>query len=76
MKFYIREKIFSIGDSFSIKDVSGNDVFIVEGRIFSFGNKLRIYDMYNNEILNQQFILPESSKRLNNILYLESKNLY
>ena len=51
MKFYIREKIFSIGDSFSIKDVSGNDVFNVEEKIFSFGNKLRIYDMNNNEIV-------------------------
>jgi len=51
MKFYIREKIFSIGDNFSIKDVSGNDVFNVEGKIFSMGNKLRIYDMYNNEMV-------------------------
>ena len=51
MNFYIREKIFSIGDKFSIKDTSGNDVFNVEGKIFSMGNKLRIYDMYNNEIV-------------------------
>ena len=51
MKFYIREKIFSIGDKFSIKDVSGNDVFNVAGKVFSLGNKLRIYDMYNNEIV-------------------------
>jgi len=69
MKFYIREKIFSIGDSFSIKDVSGNDVFIVEGRIFSFGNKLRIYDMYNNEIvyIEQKLfkLLPEYNIYLN-----------
>ena len=51
MKFYIKEKIFSIGDHFTIKDLSGNDVFNVVGKIFSLGNKLRIYDMYNNEIV-------------------------
>ncbi|MFT5871261.1 MAG: hypothetical protein ACI8WT_000179 [Clostridium sp.] len=51
MKFYIREKVFSIGDNFNIKDVSGNDVFNVMGKIFSIGNKLRIYDMDNNEIV-------------------------
>jgi uncharacterized protein YxjI len=51
MKFYIRQKVFSIGEKFNIKDVSGNDVFNVEGKVFSLGNKLRIYDMYNNEIV-------------------------
>ncbi|WP_291632386.1 LURP-one-related family protein [Clostridium sp.] len=51
MKFYIREKVFSIGDNFNIKDVSGKDVFNVMGKIFSIGNKLRIYDMDNNEIV-------------------------
>jgi uncharacterized protein YxjI len=63
MKFYIRQKIFSLGDNFNIKDVSGNDVFNVEGKIFSMGNKLRIYDMYNNEIvyIEQELfkLLPE-----------------
>ena len=51
MKFYIQEKIFSIGDNFNIKDALGNDVFNVQGKIFSMGNKLRIYDIYNNEIV-------------------------
>jgi uncharacterized protein YxjI len=71
MKFYIREKIFSIGDKFSIKDVSGSDVFNVEGRIFSMGNKLRIYDMFNNEIvyIEQKLfkLLPEYN------IYLDGK---
>ncbi|MBU3158631.1 LURP-one-related family protein [Clostridium frigoris] len=51
MKFYIRQKVFSISDNFSIKDVSGNDVFNVEGKFFSIGNKLRMYDMNHNEIV-------------------------
>jgi uncharacterized protein YxjI len=51
MKFYINERIFSLGDNFIIKDVSGNEVFNVEAKIFSMGNKLKIYDMNNNELV-------------------------
>ena len=51
MKFYIREKLFSIGDKFSIKDISGIAVFDVEGKVFSLGNKLKIYDVDKNEIV-------------------------
>ena len=69
MKFYIRERIFSIGDNFSIVDVSGNDMFNVEGKIFSIGNKLRIYDMNNNEVayIEQKLfkLLPEYNIYLN-----------
>jgi uncharacterized protein YxjI len=69
MNFYIKEKIFSISDKFSIMDVSGNDVFKVEGKIFSIGNKLRIYDDYNNEVvfIEQKLLklLPEYSIYLN-----------
>ena len=69
MDFYITQKVFSIGDKFSIKDVSGNDMFSVEGKVFSFGKKLRIYDMDNNEIvyIEQKLfkLLPEYSIYLN-----------
>ena len=69
MKFYMREKIFSIGDKFSIKDASGDDVFNVEGKIFSMGNKLKIHDMGGNEIvyIEQKLfkLLPEYSIYLN-----------
>ncbi|MBZ9624238.1 LURP-one-related family protein [Clostridium sp. FP2] len=69
MKFYIREKIFSIGDKFSIQDASGNDVFNVEGKFFSIGNKLKIYDVNNNEIvyIEQKLfkLLPEYNIYLN-----------
>lgn len=69
MKFYIREKVFSIGDKFTIKEASGDDVFNVEGKIFSMGNKLKIYDMGGNEIvyIEQKLfkLLPEYSIYLN-----------
>ncbi len=49
MKYYIKEKVFSIGDKFNIFDEDENTLFKVEGKVFSLGNKLRIYDAYNNE---------------------------
>lgn len=50
MRYVIRQKIFSLGDSFSIKDEVGNDVFIVRQQLLSFGKKLRICDMAGNEL--------------------------
>lgn len=50
MKYLIRQKIFSIGDSFTIKNEHGNDIFRVRSQILSFGNKLRIFDLMDNEI--------------------------
>ncbi len=44
-RYQIREKIFSIGDQFSIKDEMGQDVYTVRSKIFSVGNKLVIEDM-------------------------------
>ncbi|MGH4137693.1 LURP-one-related/scramblase family protein [Clostridium sp.] len=65
----MREKIFSMGDKFTIKDASGDDVFSVEGKIFSMGNKLKIYDMGGNEIvyIEQKLfkLLPEYGIYLN-----------
>lgn len=51
MRFYIKEKVFSIGDNFSIFDESGNEVFYVKGQVFSLGNKLRIYDERHKELI-------------------------
>ncbi|KPU45889.1 hypothetical protein OXPF_03570 [Oxobacter pfennigii] len=50
MKYLIRQKIFSIGDNFTIKDEMENDKFIVKGKVFALGDKLRIYDTSENEV--------------------------
>lgn len=50
MKLYIKEKVFSWGDKFTVKDVAGNDKYIVEGEVFSWGKKLHVYDMYGSEV--------------------------
>lgn len=50
MRYVIRQKIFSLGDSFSIRDEAGNDRFIVRSQLLSFGKKLRIFDLAGNEL--------------------------
>lgn len=50
MRYIVRQKIFSLGDSFTIKDEFGNDIFMVRQQLLSFGKKLRIYDMSENEL--------------------------
>ena len=50
MKLYIKEKVFSWGDKFTVKDEYGNDKFFVEGEIFSWGKKLHVYDRHGQEV--------------------------
>ena len=50
MKLYIKQKVFSIGAKFSVKDEKGNDKYFVEGEILTLGRKLHIYDTYDNEV--------------------------
>lgn len=70
MKYFIKQKVFSWKDRFTIKDESGNDVYFVEGEVFSLGKKLRMYDNHDQEILyiEQKFwrMLPEFDLFLGN----------
>ena len=50
MKLYIREKVFSWADKFSVMDAYGSDRYIVQGEVFSWGKKLHVYDMTGNEV--------------------------
>ena len=50
MKLYIRQKVFSWGDKFTVWNEYGNDKYIVEGEIFTWGKKLHVYDMAGNEV--------------------------
>ena len=49
MKLYIKEKVFSWSDTFSVKDAYGEDKYTVEGEIFSLGKKLHVYDRLGAE---------------------------
>ena len=49
MKLYIKEKVFTWGDQFTVKDEDGNDQYVVEGEVFSWGKKLHVHDMTGRE---------------------------
>lgn len=51
MRFLVKQKVFTWGDNFTIKDDAGIDRFRVRGQIFTFGNKLHIYDMAGRELI-------------------------
>ena len=50
MKLYMKQKVFSWGDKFFIKDEFENDRYYVEGEVFSLGKKLHVYDSANREV--------------------------
>jgi uncharacterized protein YxjI len=51
MRYQIRQRVFSFGDSFTIKDGYGNDAFRVRGKVFSLGNKLTIESLNGEELV-------------------------
>ncbi len=50
MKLYIKEKVFSWGDKFTVKDERGFDKYTVEGEVFSWGKKLHVYNSSGAEV--------------------------
>ncbi len=50
MDLYMKQKVFSWGDKFSIYDSAGNEVYYVEGEVFTFGKKLHLYDTAGLEL--------------------------
>jgi len=50
MKLYIKQKVFSWNDKFTVKDELGQDKYYVEGEFFSWGKKLHVYDMSGREV--------------------------
>ena len=51
MNLYIKQKVFSWNDKFTVKDEFGADRYFVEGEVFSFGKKLHVYDVSDYEVL-------------------------
>jgi uncharacterized protein YxjI len=50
MIYLIKQKLFSWGDDFTIKDQTSQDRFFVDGKAFSLGNQLSFQDMAGNEL--------------------------
>lgn len=63
MRFYIKQKVWSFKDRFTIKDDVERDVYYVEGEVFTFAKKLRLFNQHNEEQLyieqNLWRFLPE-----------------
>ena len=51
MDLYMKQRVFSWNDRFTIYDSNGKDRFYVEGEMFSWGKKLHLYDLYGNELI-------------------------
>jgi uncharacterized protein YxjI len=50
MRYVMRERLFSWGDDFHIKDEDGRDLFFVDGKAFSIGDQLSFRDMEGVEV--------------------------
>lgn len=50
MRYVLKQKFWSWGDDFIIRNERGEDVFLVDGRAFSWGDKLSFLDLQGREI--------------------------
>ena len=50
MIYVMKQKLFSWGDDFVIKDDEGKDRFLVDGKAFSIGNQLSFQDMRGTQL--------------------------
>ncbi len=50
MRYVLKQRFWSFGDDFTIRDDGGNDCFVVDGRVFSLGDKLSLLDMDGNPL--------------------------
>jgi hypothetical protein len=50
MKLYIKQKVFTFGDKFSVYDENGDERYYVEGEVFTFGKKLHLYSLGGREL--------------------------
>lgn len=58
MRLYIKQKVFSFRDRFSVYDETGREVYHAFGEIMTFGHKLHITDLRDNEVayVHQQLL--------------------
>ena len=50
MKLYMKEKVFSWNEQFTVRDEHGFDKYYVEGEFFSLGKRLHLNDIHGREI--------------------------
>ena len=52
MRYLMKQKIFSFGDKFAIRDENGEGAYFVNGEVFSLGHKLAFEDLQGRELLH------------------------
>ena len=50
MRLYIKEKVFSWNEQFTVKDENGWDKYYVEGEFFTLGKKLHLLNIHQEEV--------------------------
>ncbi|MBV9924307.1 MAG: LURP-one-related family protein [Acidobacteria bacterium] len=50
MRYVMKQKFFSLGDSFAIRDEQGQEVFRAQGKVISFGDQLTLRDASGEEV--------------------------
>ena len=77
MILYMKQKVFSWADKFTIKDTMENDRYSVKGELFSWGHKLHVYNMQEQEVafVKQKIftILPRFEVYIDGRLVVEVK---
>ena len=49
--YYMKQKVWTIGDQFIVKDHFDKPMFYIKGKIFTFGDRLKLYNMEGEELL-------------------------
>jgi|LGOV01.1.fsa_nt_gb uncharacterized protein YxjI len=54
MKYYVKQKVFSLRDKFKVLDESQNELYQVAGKFMSIQNKLELLNMDGSQVLNSK----------------------
>ncbi|HEV3027856.1 MAG TPA: LURP-one-related family protein [Planctomycetota bacterium] len=49
-RFMMKQRWFSFGDSYTVKDAAGDEVLRIDGKVFSIGDQLSVQDMSAREL--------------------------
>jgi len=50
VELYVKQKLFTLGDRFSVYDQDGKERYWVKGKLISFGKHWRLYDAEDREL--------------------------
>jgi uncharacterized protein YxjI len=49
-RFVMKQRWFSFGDSYAVRDAANEEVLRIKGKVFSIGNQLSVQDMEGDEL--------------------------